>query len=114
CLCTHMASLGAYRMWIKAGRHSPCGRQYMRNWMQRYSWRSALMGSTRLARRAGMKLANNAAAKRVGIMIAKVERSLAAFHQPDVAKGAPQLKRPKYLRQCRQRSSRSSARVRAG
>jgi hypothetical protein len=31
--------------------------------MLRYSWRNALIGSTWLARRAGMKLANNAAAR---------------------------------------------------
>src|ERR1700756_5211803 len=32
------------------------GRRYGRNWPQSYSWRNALVGSTRVARRAGIKL----------------------------------------------------------
>jgi hypothetical protein len=49
------------------------GRQCGRNWPQSYSWRNALVASTRVARRAGIKLANNAAAKRIGNMMAKVD-----------------------------------------
>src|SRR5256885_8049550 len=36
----------------------------------------SLIGSIRLARRAGRKLANNAAATRIGIMMAKVDGSV--------------------------------------
>jgi Tol biopolymer transport system component len=54
----------------------PNARRNRQNWALRYSWRSALMGSIRLARWAGAKLANSAAKTRMGIMMAKVDGSV--------------------------------------
>src|SRR5580692_1835580 len=64
-----------------------------------YCWRRAITGSTRLARRAGRKLASSAATTSVGTVISKVESQRAASLPPGVARCAPQLARQPFQEQ---------------
>src|SRR6266550_1369721 len=70
----------------------PTARRHRQSWALRYSWRSALIGSIRLARRAGRKLANSAAATRMGIMMAKVDGSVVPMPSTRCTKRRPAAK----------------------